>query len=358
MLCYILTTGQCNLKCRYCGGSFPENLVPYRVKYSINELRNFLSDAEDLTIAFYGGEPLLNASWIVKVMDEVDAKHYVIQTNGLLIDNLDKDYWLRFNVILLSIDGIEQLTDYNRGKGVYQRVIRAVEKLRSMGYEGEIVARMTVTEMSDIYRDVGHLLSLGLFDTIHWQLDAIWSPKRGSFKSWLNGNYIPRLKQLVDMWVNELLNGKVLGIAPFKAIMSALIDDRSLGMPPCGAGWNALAINTNGDVLACPIAVDVKWARLGNIKTSTFKELLRKVEIKEPCTKCKYVRICGGRCLYAHKERLWGEEGFKMLCEASITLINSLIKAKPKVEWALKNNIISMKELRYPPFLNSIEIIP
>ncbi|RLF08041.1 MAG: putative peptide-modifying radical SAM/SPASM domain-containing protein, partial [Thermoprotei archaeon] len=154
MLCYILTTGKCNLKCSYCGGSFPENLVPSDIKYTINDLNDFLCDIKDLIIAFYGGEPLLNAQWIIKVMNRINAKHFVIQTNGLLIDRLPRDYWLQMDAILLSIDGIEQITDYHRGKGVYKKVVAAARKLRSMGYEGDLIARMTITELSDIYRDV------------------------------------------------------------------------------------------------------------------------------------------------------------------------------------------------------------
>ncbi|MHC1601068.1 MAG: TIGR04084 family radical SAM/SPASM domain-containing protein [Candidatus Nezhaarchaeales archaeon] len=358
MLCYILTTGKCNLKCSYCGGSFPEHLVPSDVKYTINDLNDFLDNIEDLIITFYGGEPLLNAQWIMKVMSRVNAKHFVIQTNGLLIDKLPRDYWLQMDAILLSIDGIEQITDHHRGKGVYRKVIAAARKLRAMGYEGDLIARMTVTELSDIYRDAEHLLSLELFDHVHWQLNAVWNPNKSSFKSWLISSYIPKLNALIDLWASKALKGELLGLAPLKALLYAMIKGHSLGMPPCGAGWNALAINTNGDVLACPIAVDVKWARLGNIKSSTCKELLGKIKIGEPCIHCQYGNLCGGRCLYTYHERLWGDEGFKLLCLATQALIEKLYRIKPKIEKAIKNNVIKIDHLKYPAFLNSIEIIP
>jgi sulfatase maturation enzyme AslB (radical SAM superfamily) len=56
-LCYVLTTGKCDLRCDYCGGSFPEYLVPSNIKYTIRDLQDFLSDVKELVIAFYGGEP-------------------------------------------------------------------------------------------------------------------------------------------------------------------------------------------------------------------------------------------------------------------------------------------------------------
>ena len=82
----------------------------------------------------------------MKVMERIDAKRFVIQTNGTLTDRLPRDYWLRMDATLLSIDGIEEVTDKHRGKGVYKKVVEAARKLREMGYEGDLVARMTLTE--------------------------------------------------------------------------------------------------------------------------------------------------------------------------------------------------------------------
>jgi len=79
LVLYILhTTGQCNLKCRYCGGSFPQNVVPWQIKYPINRLKRFVSDDPEPIIAFYGGEPLLNVKFIEDVMNEFSDARFVI----------------------------------------------------------------------------------------------------------------------------------------------------------------------------------------------------------------------------------------------------------------------------------------
>ncbi|MCR6669553.1 MAG: putative peptide-modifying radical SAM/SPASM domain-containing protein, partial [archaeon YNP-WB-040] len=39
MLYILHTTGQCNLKCKYCGGSFPQKLVPWKIEYNIEDLK-------------------------------------------------------------------------------------------------------------------------------------------------------------------------------------------------------------------------------------------------------------------------------------------------------------------------------
>jgi len=129
-------------------------------------------------------------------VDNVGAEHFVVQTNGTLYRSLEPRYWLRFSTVLLSVDGREELTDKHRGRGVYHRVIEAAKHLRESGFKGDLVARMTVTEDTDIYLDVTHLLSTGLFTNVHWQLDVVWSDRWRSFSEWRDKSYIPRLRRL------------------------------------------------------------------------------------------------------------------------------------------------------------------
>jgi len=348
VLYFVFTTGQCNLKCRYCGGSFSRNLVPWKVLYDIKELTNFIEEDPNATIIFYGGEPLLNIQFIKDVIERVPAKRFGIQTNGLLVEKLKPEYWKEMEVVLLSIDGVEKVTDYYRGRGVYRRVLKAAHYLSKIGFEGDLIARMTVSEKSDIYRDVTHLLSLGIFNHVHWQLDVIWSPPWDNFTMWVKYSYLPGILRLTKLWKMSFNEETPLGIAPFLGIAKRA---RYGGpTPPCGAGQDAFSILTNGRILACPIAVDVSWAYLGHIKTNSPQDLVGKISIGEPCTSCKYFRYCGGRCLYAYKERYWGESGFKSICNITKRTIDMVLNCLDK---DTPNNAFT-----YPPFNNSIEIIP
>ena len=60
----------------------------------------------------------------------------MIQTNGLLLHNLPSETTNRFSVILVSLDGEKELTDTNRGEGVYDRVMENVRKIRANGLHG------------------------------------------------------------------------------------------------------------------------------------------------------------------------------------------------------------------------------
>ena len=357
MLYIVLTTGQCNLKCIYCGGSFPPEVVPWEIKYSLRDLIKFIEEDPDPIIAFYGGEPLLNHVFIEKVMDSIGWAKYVIQTNATLVHRLHEKYWRRFDAVLLSIDGVKEVTDYYRGRGIYDKVLAAAKWLRKIGFKGDLIARMAVSEESDIYRDVMHLLSLKLFDHVHWQLDVIWSNRWRNFDKWLYSTYMPGLAKLIEYWTSEIEKGTVPGIAPFKAIAYAILTKTPLEKPPCGAGVSAYAISTDGRILACPIAVYEKWAEAGHISRDT-PQTLKKYYIGPPCTQCSYLDYCGGRCLYAHVERLWGEKGFRKVCSTTMYLIDLLKKACIKIAESLKAGVVSLNDIKYPPFNNTVEIVP
>ncbi len=352
MLWLIYTTGECNLKCSYCGGSFSPNIVPWNVKYDLDTLKEMIETDPEAVIIFYGGEPLLNPGFIEDIMDKIKARRFGIQTNGTRIDLLPEKYWKKMDVVLLSIDGRKQLTDRFRGKGTYDSVLKSFIKLNSIGIN-RIIARMTVTQYTDIYEDVMHLFSIG-FKNVHWQLNAVWS-KKWNIKSWAYSSYIPGIRRLGKKFLEEASKGKILGIIPFLGILSAHYFD-GYKAPPCGAGYRSISISTDGRVLACPIAVFERWAVLGDVDKG-FK--LKEIEIPERCKSCEYFRYCGGRCLYSLMEgkNLWGSfyEDLDEITKRTIEEVISLIKYLDRY---INEGIISKEQLKYDPTQDSTEVIP
>ncbi|ABL88495.1 Radical SAM domain protein [Pyrobaculum islandicum DSM 4184] len=242
MLWFILTTGACNLKCKYCGGSFDNNYSPWRPKITAGEVVNFIAQRDRKPIVFfYGGEPLLNVQYIVDVLKALPNARFGIQTNGTFVRRLPPEIWQRFSTVLLSIDGPPEVTDYYRGPGVYKRVVEALKWLKDdVRCKCKIVARMTVAKRSDIYRDVTHLLALG-FDAVHWQLNVIWTDEwtPREFLNWAEESYLPGVKKLRDLFLAEAERGRVLEVIPILGIYRALLI-RPYSWVPCGAGRYAL----------------------------------------------------------------------------------------------------------------------
>jgi len=350
MLLILILTGKCQLNCRYCGGNIDESVMPPEISYDIGELLDFINSLKRVSIAFYGGEPLLRMDLIKKIMNEVDAEHFILQTNGLMLSKLEREYIQKFSTILVSIDGRKSVTEHYRGK-IYDRVLEEVKRIKEY-YKNELIARMVASLKTDIYEDVVHLLNLGLFTHVHWQIDAVWNPYPSEFPNWLK-RYKRGITKLTDFFNNELKKGRIPGIVPFLGVLRAMIFEENL-KPPCGSGTESFAITTDGKIIACPIAAEFDWNVVGDL----WSGIRRKITIESPCPECGYFRICGGRCLFTNRERLWGEKGFKMLCDATIHLIREM---KKSIEIAIRlseKGVLDLNRLYYPKFNNTTEIIP
>ena len=356
MLWFLLTTGACNLKFRYCGGSFDQRHSTWRAEVSAGEVAQFITKRDPSPVVFfYGGEPLLNVKYILEAMEAMPHVKFGIQTNGLLAKRLPPEAWRRFSTVLLSIDGVEEVTDLHRGRWVYRKVVEVLKWLRGeVGCRCKIVARMTVSQHTDIYRDVVHLLGLG-FDAVHWQLNVIWTdmwtPRQ--FLQWAEESYLPGVVKLRDLFLSHAERGEVLEIVPILGIYRALLI-KPYDWVPCGAGKYAYAINTDGRVLHCPIAVYEKWAEAGHVKVGIYK----KIKLGEKCARCEYVHICGGRCLYTHYEKHWGEEGFDAVCEVTKKTIDILKEGAPRLQTLIERGVIPPSRLDYDPLLHSTEVVP
>ncbi|MEM0353905.1 MAG: radical SAM protein, partial [Archaeoglobaceae archaeon] len=145
MLFILILTPRCNSNCRYCGG-FEDGMMPEKIQYSIEDLQNFLKRYPEFSIAFYGGEPLLELRKIEEIMREVKANHFILQTNGTLLRKLKRELLQRFSTILVSFDGRKETHDFYRGD--YDLVVENVRRIR--GYKGELIARMTASQETEI----------------------------------------------------------------------------------------------------------------------------------------------------------------------------------------------------------------
>ncbi|ALU11444.1 radical SAM protein [Ignicoccus islandicus DSM 13165] len=322
-------------------------MPPYPT-YEVSDLRRYLEAVDrDPKIVFYGGEPLLNPKFIIEVMDEIEAT-YGIQTNATLHHLLPPRYWARFHAVLISVDGPEEFNDSRRGKGTYKKAIELLNKVKGLGVE-RIIARMAVDAESDIYRDVSHLLQK--FPYVHWQLSVDWVDE-WDLIGWARSSYLPGIRRLAEEFVKTYEEtGEVLGIIPFIAILKAHKEPWE-GVP-CGAGYSAYSILTDGTITACPIAVKEKWARVGNIFSMEPPKVV-KPEVSE-CNGCKYRSYCGGRCLYWLMERYWGNEGFAKICLVTKRFIETFLEVVgPLIDKMSSEKVV----LEYDPTKDSTEAIP
>ncbi|HQA15821.1 MAG TPA: radical SAM protein [Candidatus Avimonas sp.] len=124
-------TAACNLKCIGCWAA------EYGQKsfLSIETMDSIIEQGKKLGVYFYlysGGEPLIRKKDIIALCEKHNDCFFTAFTNGTLIDEKFADEMLRVKNFApaISIEGYEEATDYRRGKGTYQAVIRAMEILK------------------------------------------------------------------------------------------------------------------------------------------------------------------------------------------------------------------------------------
>lgn len=357
---HIVLTRRCNLNCVYCHGG--EQTEDTEIQYSLDDLADFLEkERTHTTLMFYGGEPTLRIGTMIELMNRYPDARFMLQTNALLLHKIPVEYVKRIHSILVSIDGRKPVTDGYRSKGVYEKVLENVRWLRNINYPGDVVARMAVSQQSDIYKDVNHLLELENphFDHVHWQLNVVWDAEGNwqNFDKWVAESYNPGITRLVEEWFQTMQHGQVKGIVPFMPIMYTLLTGEPSRLR-CGSGLDTFAIHVDGRIGICPISPDWDFSIVGDIYNTKPEELQEIMTVDEPCPSCEVYHICGGRCLFANKQRLWGQEGFDKICATVKHLIGELECHVPEVKRLIDQGAVDIKDFDYPQYNNGCEIIP
>jgi uncharacterized protein len=357
---HIILTKDCNLNCSYCGGG--SDSQPKEIQYKISDLESFLSHDGTPFIEFYGGEPLLRIETMKKIMGAIPGR-FVIQTNGLFLDKIGQEYLKKFHSILVSIDGTKEITDRNRAIGVYDKVLENIGLIRKKGFHGDLVARMTVPQGSDIYENVTHLAGIKAFGHVHWQLgfEMFWDSgfdEDDGLEGWVE-SYNAGISSLVKWWVSEMeLIGKVHGLVPFIGVMNSLLSGKPSRLR-CGSGLDFFSIMPDGRISACPVSIDFDFSFVGSIFCDKPVELCNKSCMGEPCVSCDIFKICGGRCLFVnHGQNMLRKNGYELICSTVRHLVRKLKAAVPNIQDLIDKRIIERKEFDYPEFNNGCEIIP
>lgn len=374
MFFHVILTTECNSQCRYCYDEALEDWeddfshvevdysLPRRMSYSVEDLRMFCKQDPYCVLTFYGGEPLLCIDDIKLIMDNVEARLFMMQTNGLLLDRLDPSYVNRFHTILVSIDGDETLTDLYRGSGTFRKVINNLKLIRKNGFRGELIARMTVMENTDIYSQVTWLLQNKdlPFTSVHWQLNAgFWKNDfaRRDFRKWIEESYNAGVRRLAGSWVDHMEeNGVVLRLYPLLGVAQSILSSEKENYLRCGGGWINYAIQTDGHITPCPTMWGMKQYYVGHINSA--KPLnLKKVFVDEPCMSCSAFKLCGGRCLYANAMKRWSPEAYSHVCDTVRNLIDAVAARIPRIQKLVYDGRIRLRDFEYVKY-NGCEIIP
>ena len=157
-------TSACNMHCVGCwAGEYG-----HKNNLSFDDMDKIVTEGKELGVYLYmltGGEPLVRKADIIKLCE----KHYDCEfhafTNGTLVDDAFCEEMQRVGNLSLSIslEGFEEVNDLRRGVGVYDKVMAAMDKLKSHGlifgtsicYTSKNIETVTSDEFLDMIIDKG-----------------------------------------------------------------------------------------------------------------------------------------------------------------------------------------------------------
>jgi MoaA/NifB/PqqE/SkfB family radical SAM enzyme len=124
-------TSACNLKCTGCWAADYEK----QSNLSFEEMNSVIRQGKALNCFFYifsGGEPMVRKDDIIKLCEKNKNCYFAAFTNGTLIDEHFCEELKRVGnfVPILSIEGFEEATDMRRGKGTFNKVVKAMDLLK------------------------------------------------------------------------------------------------------------------------------------------------------------------------------------------------------------------------------------
>lgn len=189
-------TQMCNLRCEYC--IYSENSSYNRChsnhKMSFETAKKLIDfyhthsiDSEKISIAFYGGEPLLEFNLIKKIVEYANEVFegkpilYRMTTNATLFTDDAIEFFFdsgnEFS-ILISLDGPKSIQDKNRkfpnGKGSYDMILKNIQKIYDKNPDNLSKLHFnTVIDPKNDYLEIVQILEHPLLKNMNFQFNLL-----------------------------------------------------------------------------------------------------------------------------------------------------------------------------------------
>ncbi|NIM59868.1 MAG: radical SAM protein [Candidatus Aminicenantes bacterium] len=237
-------TNRCNLHCQGCYNQAMRQSPEKEM--SKEKLESVIAEARDLGISFIvigGGEPLVRPE-IVDITKKFPEIIFLTFTNGLLIND---DFLLKLKgqnnfIPVISLEGHEAETDVRRGKGVYNRLLKIIRKIKGKGIFWSVSLTITRSNFVSVTNNqfIQDLYNLGckLFFFVEY------NPIREGTENWV----------LTDEQRANLLTIRDSFRSKFQALFIAIPGDEEEIGGCLSARGGFVHISADGNVEPCPFA--------------------------------------------------------------------------------------------------------
>jgi len=266
-------TMRCNLSCVGCSTReySTENDLPFET------IDRIISEAKQLGIHFIttqGGEMFLRKD-MYAIYEKYDDVYFQVYSNGILIDRKTARRLADLgNVeVNISVEGFEKETESRRGKGVWKKIMEAMDNLREEGCIFGFSSTMTRQNANALTSDefIDLMIDKGCY--LGWYFQYLPVGKEPALEMMPTPQQRNRLRQQVSKWrdTKEIFIGDFWNDGPH--------------VEGCIAGRSFLHINNKGDVEPCAFvhfAVDnIHGKTLWEAINSPFFKAVRRMQQAE-----------------------------------------------------------------------------
>jgi len=309
-------TRECNFKCRYClytrenkiNRSHEDVAMTWNIaRDSIDYMYEHSADVNNVSISFYGGEPLLNFPLIKRCVEYAKEK-FVTKTitfqttnNGSLIDCEIAHYLIENGIrVMISLDGPKEVQNkhrkfYENGKGTYDVVIRNVERLREMSpeYFDNCVSFNPVLMNDEPYQDVVDFFKANDIDIN--KVHCSYAYMGGI--DYIEGNANRSLVDENHLEFQNIMNREYIDTAKRAITDHSIIPRTWHPNGPCIPGMNRLFVDVFGKLYPCEKILEVSCGCIGDIyngfDVNTIKRMMNIGKMnQEECKTCWAMRFC------------------------------------------------------------------
>lgn len=309
----LVPTLGCPSNCGYCWSSdeSSEMMSIDTLKQTVNWLKTLREDS--VTVTFHGGEPLLAGLEFFETalpLIKTELNHLkpalAIQTN---LWNMTDDIAELFSAYSIpigsSIDGPEELNDYQRGKGYYQKTMRGYQIAKAHNLKVSFICTFTSYSIQQKEAILNYFLENDLTLKLHPSLPSMrddnpdeWalSPEDyGELLVYLLEEYLDKMDEV------EIMNIDNLAKSVFRRRGTVCTYVDCMG--------DTFAIGPDGNIYPCYRFVGMPDYVMGNVHDNPSLEDLSEskpwkllMEFKDfvdkDCKRCNYIKFCRGGCPY------------------------------------------------------------
>jgi uncharacterized protein len=309
----LIPTLGCPSKCSYCWSSEEGSPVMSieTIRDVVSWLKNFRE--ERVTFTFHGGEPLLAGPEFYRQALPLLSQglqhlnpEFAMQTNLWRMTPEIAQILAEYHVpIGSSIDGPEDITDSQRGKGYFEKTMRGYEIARAQGLNVRFIC--TFTNKSVKYRQeiFDFFLKNGLTLKLHPALPSLRSenPTQWALPP---EEYGDLLVYLLDKSLEHMQDIDVMNI---NDLCRCVFTRRGTVCTYVDCMGNTFAVGPDGSIYPCYRFVGMPEYIMGNVRDHPGMDDLMQSEagklmsrfkdyVDTACRECRQIKYCRGGCPY------------------------------------------------------------